>query len=281
MQDKVQQHVDVSRDTLDENVSVTKMFRDERYSRDVNKQFVSRLAQSWDRAAAGVVYLSLRNDGRYAIIDGCHRVDACRQAEGENACLPARVYIDLSVQDEAALWHRYNRYRRQPTSTDVFRSRLEAGDPGALAIKQAVESADLSVYLSRVQRNAGDVVAVVALQQAFDKLGQHGLTTILKILHEAFPDDVRGLQAPAISGLSRFWERYGATVDRSRLIDVLQRIGATRLLSRANVYRSINLGMPLDGAWARVLWGLYNQGLRSRKLPDWNSDPILPVKDGR
>ena len=74
---------DIHHDTLEEQIPISEMFIDPTYSRSIDWPFVNRLAKNWDRSKAGVVYLSLRETGKYAIIDGCHRVEACRVAEGD------------------------------------------------------------------------------------------------------------------------------------------------------------------------------------------------------
>lgn len=256
------------RDTLEECVPVNLMFADMAYSRPLNRMFVVRLARGWDRAKAGVVYLSLRPDGRYAIIDGCHRVEACRIAEGDDAVLPALVYIDLSPVQEAALWDAFNRDRRRPRQVDVFRARLVAGDDIATAIVRAVERAGLRFDLDGRQHGAS-IVAVTALENAYRRLGDHGLVAMLEVLSDAFGDDERGYQAPTIDGLSMVMSRYGDQIDRTRMIDTLRRVGATRLLTLAHEYRAVHLGMPVAGAWARVVVMQYNRGLRLHALPEW------------
>ncbi|MBX6770871.1 MAG: hypothetical protein IRY83_04045 [Chloroflexi bacterium] len=259
---------DPYRDTLDDDVPVSSMFADPSYSRPVDQQFVRRLARDWDPAKAGVVYLSLRTDGRYAIIDGCHRVAACRLALGDTAVLPARVFIDLTPAQEAELWDAFNRYRRRPRQIDTFRARLIAGDKVATSIAGAVARAGLKLELTGRQHGAS-IVAITALESAYRRLGDHGLTVVLGILREAFDDDERGYQAPAIDGLSMIISRYGNSINRDRLIDTLRRLGPTRLLRLAHEYRAVHLGMPVAGAWARVVVMQYNRGLRSSALPDW------------
>lgn len=257
------------RNTLDDQVPIRLMFADPLYSRSLDKTFVARIIKLWDRHKVGVIYLSLRPDGSYAIIDGRHRVTACRQVEGENAVLPARVFIDLSVTQEAALWDAFNRYRRRPQQVDIFRARLVANDETAIKIEQAVESAELHLDLSGRQHGGNSIVAVAALEHAYQRVGEHGLIIVLKLLREAFADDERGYQAPTIDGLSMIWARYGSIINRSRLIDVLRKVGATRLLTLAHEYRAIHLGMPVAGAWARVVVLQYNRGLRSHTLSEW------------
>ena len=259
---------DIHRDTLSDSVPINMMFADPLYSRPVDRSFVAKMAREWHRDAVGVIYLSLRSDGRFAILDGCHRVEACRLAEGNAATLPAKIFIDLTIAQEAALWDRFNRFRKRPRQVDVFRARLGAGDPEATAIMRCCEAAGLPVHLNGRQDGAS-IVAVTALESSYHRVGDHGLSVVLGILREAFGDDERGYQAPAIDGLSMLWARYGAVVNRTRLVDTLRLAGATRLLSLAHEYRAVHLGMPLAGAWARVVVLRYNRGLRSQSLPEW------------
>ncbi len=244
------------------------MFADPAYSRPINSAFVRFLVKCWNKDAAGVAYLSRHEDGTFAILDAHHRVRACLEVEGENATLSAKVWTGLSQTEEAKLWDNFNRFRNQPRSVYVFKNRVTAKDDTALRIAEAVERSGLQLDLQGRQQGPRSVVAVVALEHAFKRVGEHGLVVVLRILADAF-DDERGLQAPPIEGLSIFWVKYEGAIDRARLVDTLQRIGATRMLAFANEYRALNLGMPLAGAWARVLLLQYNRRLRSGALPAW------------
>lgn len=64
---------EIEASTLFDRVSVRDMFVDPSYGRRLDPNAVDKLLREWDERALGTLMLSLRPDGRYAIIDGQHR----------------------------------------------------------------------------------------------------------------------------------------------------------------------------------------------------------------
>src|SRR5678816_4009382 len=65
------------------------------YARPIRPSWVKKLVSDWDVRKMSPVILSLRPDGQYAIIDGCHRVEAARRVGMTH--LPAFVYLYLCL----------------------------------------------------------------------------------------------------------------------------------------------------------------------------------------
>src|SRR5258708_7808516 len=64
------------------------------YARPLREPRVKKLVAEFDPLGVGVLYLSMRDDGSYWIIDGQHRAEAARRVGLPG--LDAYVYIDLT-----------------------------------------------------------------------------------------------------------------------------------------------------------------------------------------
>jgi Family of unknown function (DUF6551) len=240
------------------------------YSRPVRRWQVDRLRRNWSLKKVGTVYLSLRADGRFAILDGGHRIAAAR-LEGEKA-VPARVYIDLTYEEEAGLYNDFATQNRQ-SALDRFRARVEAQERAALEIRDCLRLRGLQI---RTGHAYGYVNAVYALDHVYTDHGLVILDASIDLLHKLWGGDQRAYAAWAIEGTAAFWVRYGRIVDRDRLCHRLQTVGLEVM-----IHESANMRTVVQHSryhWGRAMVNIYNQGLRSRsRLEEWS----LYANDGR
>ena len=104
------------RGTYIDAVAIDELFVDHSYQRPLDTARARQLARGWDRRLAGVVEVSDRGASqapRYAIIDGQHRWAAAQLLEPA-PMMVATIHEGLAVADEAALFDRLNRERRDP-----------------------------------------------------------------------------------------------------------------------------------------------------------------------
>lgn len=257
-------------DTLQEEVRVADIFLDEEYGRPLSEKWVATLASEWNRQALGVVYLSLRDDGMYACLDGNHRVAACRQVEGEDATVPARVYIDLTPKQEAGLYLEYNKNRRAPTQGDVFRAELPTGYKPALEIAQVVESLGLIVGVDG-QKGEAKIPAISALRYVHRTHGVNGLRKTLLTIRNTMGTGEGTFQADIIKAVAGFYARYAREpqFDESRLYGVLSSTSASALKGQAYAIRTTSPNMNTWSAMGMAILERYNYGLKKNHLPPW------------
>ena len=255
-------------ETLRDDVRVGDIFLDDAYGRGCVPAHLARLIREWDRTRVGAVYLSLRPDGSLACLDGWHRVCAARTVEGEDTTLPARVYIDLTVQEEAGLFTSFNKDRKALKPGELFRSRLACGEPEAIAIDTIVRSAGLRVSLDG-SPGAGMIQAVSALDSVYTRHGGSALRMVLNILKDAMGTGDGAIQGSVMQGLAEFLLRYRDECDVDRLQMVLSNTSNPKLIGMANYIRSVSLGADMRTALGQGILQLYNTGLRRNQLPEW------------
>src|SRR5882762_8157797 len=110
-----QERADVLKDLRSEStitwVPVTSCFRDMTYQRVTNEARVRAMRDDFDPDVLGVVTLSEREDGQYAILDGGHRIDLYHLMEWGDQKILAQVYTSLTIEQEAHLYTVMNRDR--------------------------------------------------------------------------------------------------------------------------------------------------------------------------
>lgn len=261
----------VEEDTLRDDIPLNSIFLDVSYGRVPNSRHVQSIAADWDDEKVGVIYLSLRDDGRFACLDGWHRVEAARIAKVPS--IPARVYIDLTVAEEATLYTAFNRDRRKLQAIEIYRSRLAAGEPRARAIQTVLSSLGLSL---NTNPNDGHVQAVQAVEAIYAMGAETLLSDVLSILLQAWGRSYKSFNGRALYGTAHFLIRF-PDADRSRTISVLQGTTPRGMVTKALTYSEVYHHDSRATGWGRALHGAYNFKLRSGALSEWPQVAYSPA----
>ncbi|MFC0866273.1 DUF6551 family protein [Sphaerimonospora cavernae] len=125
--------------------------------------WTARLTKMWDPFALLPAIVSLREDGRYYLLDGQHSTEVAVEKEGPDFLRDCMVYEGLSDEQEAKLFLAANRDRKAVKPFDIFRVSITAGDPRNTRILAEVESRDLGISGSTSANKIGAVQALTAL----------------------------------------------------------------------------------------------------------------------
>ena len=110
------------------------------YGRPVRNSRVNEIIKDFDRNRVVQPTLSDRSDGgteRYAIINGNHTIEALKRLGYKQ--WDCRVIFNLTVPQEAGLFHRLNTQGRRPSSNEIFTAKLAEEDKEALAIQELLD----------------------------------------------------------------------------------------------------------------------------------------------
>lgn len=256
----------IERETIAEWVPISKLFVD-RYGRPVSDHAINKMMRGGFKPnSLGTIMLSLREDGRYAILDGNHRTQYARKWGVLR--MHARVFIDKTYEEEAALFADFNSTNR-PTALDRFRARLEAGDEIAHDIQRILARHSLTIGIDG--QGHGTVQSVGAIDKVYSELGPLGLDRVVEILHGAWGYERKAWVQPMVEGMRQFWARYGEECDIPRLIGQMKLLTPEQILAQAGLValRTASPGTLIG----MTLVDRYNRGLRSRRLPDWVEHP--------
>jgi hypothetical protein len=253
----------VEEQTVFDAVPIDKIFADA-YTRPVSAVKVKAMAENFDTDKIGAIMLSLRDDGRYAVIDGHHRLQAARIAGVET--VPARVYIDLTYEEEAELFVAFGTIK-QPSAADRFRARLESKEAGAINIRAILLKHGMDVNLDSQASIPNTTRAVAALDKIDRLYGGVVLDGTLALLRECFGDEDPAFHHLSLMGTATFWARYRLKIERDKLVVKLKKLGVNRLVRAAESLREVGEVPSPPIAFAKAILYEYNRS-RSHKV-EW------------
>lgn len=240
------------------------------YGRPASNVKIKKLVRDWDSEGIGMLMVSIRPDGRCAIIDGQHRWLAAK-IKGERF-VPARVYRDMQYEREAELYGLFATVNKQGPS-DRLRARIEAREPVALALKATIEKHGLTVGFGGSSKD-GRLTAIDAADKMAQVIGMDGLDRELGILTDIWGIDPAALSSTMLFGMAIFLRRYENIPEFSRahLISSLRNHTARKLMAQAREMKDILTTAVTGvsgGSIGFTLLAAYNKGLRN-KLPSWS-----------
>lgn len=221
------------------------------------------LVADFNLDAFGTISLSLR-DGVYWIIDGQHRIYACREIGWGDQKLQCWVFEGLTEAEEAELFLSLN-HQLNVTAMTKFNVSVTAKREAETEVHRVVEGLGLHVSSSS---NDGNIGAVGTLLKVYHRSGSTGLERTLRIIRDAYGS--AGFESSVIDGLGMVVQRYGSEVDDTRLVERLSSAigGVSGLVNKAEVLRR-QTGSRKSYAVAAAAVELYNRGRGGRKIPDW------------
>ena len=122
-------------------VAVADLVIDERYQRGITpagRRHIQAMAEGFDWKAFGAISCAAVAGGKFAVVDGQHRVHAAALAGLDR--VPA-VIVPMTPAEQAAAFFAVNSNRKRMDIPDTFRARLAAGDDHAVRADAAVTAA--------------------------------------------------------------------------------------------------------------------------------------------
>lgn len=272
-------------------ISVRDLHVDPDYQRHSNPERASFIARTLDPEVLGILIGSEREDGSIWLLDGQHRRDGVDMRYGSHAQVLVYVMRGLTIQEEASIFWKSNKFRLHPTANDSFRARLLSGEESSVAIKRITEKHGINLCLTPTELGPKDVFAMATLERLY----RNGtLDTVIYVIASAWPDENGAFKAKNMIGVDRFlteWRYYffkdldEEAVDMrvQRLIKTMSDRTPRDYEQRAMFFRSTINSRPAV-AYARAFHSYYNNKAPSRvALPQWGEfdspyQSVLEVK---
>lgn len=236
-------------------VDTAALFVDRSYQRALDEARVRRMARNYSLALVGILEVSARDDGTYAILDGQHRW-ALVMTDGINMShVPCRIHTGLTLPAEAELYHKLNTTRTALRPWDKWLARRAAGDQTVRQIEATLAAHDL---ITGPQQGSNIVRATRGLETIVELGGTPLLDSTLKTVRRCYPNDQAGLDAIILGGVANVLHYYADQGDGNRLVAALSGIMPRQLVARTSAVREIHKGQ-LDRLAAHVVVELYNQ----------------------
>lgn len=181
---------------------------DPRYQRPLRESRVKMITSGFDSRQLGILEVSARSDGWYAVFDGQHRLVALRKRGAKDAlCL---VHEGLSPEEEAYLFAHLQLDRRPLTPFERFKAQLFAGETAAIEIDQIVRDYDCRLVAGGSSPRA--ISAIVAVERIYARGGGALLREVLGFVIEIWDGDDGFLKGEFLLGASIFLSAFGPKV---------------------------------------------------------------------
>lgn len=252
--------------SLQRKLPISKLIVDAKVQRGLDWPRVNRMAADFDRDALGTLVVSDRGNDLYHIIDGQHRAEAVRIAEGEDASVDCRIFLDLTKEDEAKLFRLYNNTAKLQALTK-FLVRLEEQEPVATTINIILRKYGWKVSAGNSENT---FAAVTAIEKTWNR-DQLAVERTIATITRAWGHNTTAVHGAIVEGIGMVFARHGDVIDQKNLIERLSMFegGPASFLGAARGLKSLNRNVP--NALAEFTVELYNKNKRSRALPSWRS----------
>lgn len=227
-------------------------------------------AANFDPNKLGVPAVNLRG-GIYWIVDGQHRVEACKIyfAPNDPGSIDCSVYTDLMDAEMAELFIGLNT-RRTVNRFDNFLVACTAERSRESDIRRIVEANGLKI---KQAKEPDAVSAVSSLCKIYDRAGSTVLGQSLRVLRDGLSGDPLAFDGFLILGAAEVFNRFNGRTDERHFAKALTdtRRGGQTILNRARGQRE-RTGNDMAQCTAAAMVEIYNKALNPRdkhRLPSW------------
>lgn len=246
-------------------VAIALLRIDPRLQRPLDMAWVHQKAKEYAPAALGTVTISKRKNGDMVLLDGQHRHALVKFAKDAGRRLDAKIYEQLTIQQEAELFRRLNDSRRL-TPLVKFRIAVVEGKPTEVACDKILRENGL-------QAEPGHPNSYVAVRVLVDLYGRDPVACAATVgfLSTAWGKVNRdALDGRMVAGTGLFFARYGEEINTGQLAQKLQKNGTpAALIGEASVLAKMRK-VKVPHAVADKLTNIYNANRKEEnKLPAW------------
>lgn len=245
-----------------QDVPVDELKVDTSYQRFLSESHIKKLVNEFDPGLIGCLIVSKRKDGYY-VIDGQHRLFAIRKHNIKQ--VTCNVYHDLTPMQEARLFVSFNNNRKRLTPSEIFKSRLEAGDPDALEVKSIVEGCGLILGINR-RLSQNTIMALTTTEQIYRQLGRAGLRRMLTLIKLTWDGAPESLDSHMLYGMKIFLAKAGKLFTDDDFISKMKRFGASVILRDG--YSMGNYSNSVYTPYALAILKYYNQNRTKKRIPE-------------
>lgn len=226
--------------------------------RPLSMAHVMRIAKAFDPKRLGVIEVTRREDGRFNVNDGSHRVSGAKAAKWDGKFL-AHVHEAMSIKDQAELFLGLNT-QRVVSPVDKFRVEVTAEHPLPVLVERALRVRGWQVGGSGARRTT----AITALKSIAKRSPDH-LDRVINIIDKAWGGEPKSMPADVTKALGLIIADQG-WLDTDHMVEALRAVTPQMLQAKAAAAQE-TAGIGKAVALRSLIAREYNKGLRSsRKL---------------
>lgn len=245
-------------------LTVQDTFRDTNYARLLYEKRIEKFKQEFDWKLFGRPVVSRRSDGRYAVVDGNHRIAAAVALFGATVEIPVDILPTVSYREEARLYVHLNKDRWAHTIYQLFKGNKEAGDPETVAIAHMLDARAITP-LDKTDGYPTIGLSTHAIRQLYRVYRTGSLPETLDILIDAWGRHPDCLGMQPLAAVGQFLVDY-PKADPARLRKVLGAADVGLLsVQMRTASQTLMHGKEFGTVGSRILVGWYNRGVPTRK----------------
>lgn len=255
-------------------VDIEDLIVDATYQREAIAAHVAGITKNFDAEAFGTITAAERKEGTLHPVDGFQRYSvAC--AMGART-VPCQIIQSRGPEHEAELFGKLNK-RRGLSTYQLFKAEVRAGKPESVSVYEAVTESGLNVYGMPSNGRRHGIKGVKQCVNAFRRAGGGDagaahVTEVLRMLRLAWGTlhKETAYHSAVIGGLAYFLRRFGAKVDRKRMLDRMERMTPNKLMGHGDSIKMMS-GTTRDEGVGRAFFEVYNKGMKKYSL-EWEQD---------
>lgn len=236
-------------------VRIDRAIIDQRVQRTgLNTTKLNNIVANFDDRVVGVIIVSERNKDAFVVLDGWHRVEACKTVAGAPQELDAIIWTGLSIQEEALLFRLHNN-RTAVNAIDQFKALVIEGDETATKISNIVAEFGLPIGSS------GFSAVRTALRIVQRPNGFVTLKHAFAIADQAWTADSDSFDGRLIEAFAEMLDHY-VDFDAPGFVKRLAQVEVANLLRSAQSYHDTAHPGRFVTSMVTTLIPVYNKGRR-------------------
>lgn len=239
----------------------TSKLRSTEYQKSINNTQVSYIVSNFDVRLFDPIIVSKRRDGFYYVIDGQHRLQACKRMKKKE--IPCFIVDATSKEEEAKLFRLINckSAKRAANPCDDYNAALIAEDVETTAINTII-----SRWMFKVNSHKEDncICAVSTLRWIYKHFGEQLLNVEMEILRKAYNGISVSLQSNFLKGLAYFLDAN----KKNKYFDLSCFIQKLKQSDPQNILRELNgrTRISLDFLAVNLFTNIYNYHKKTNRI---------------
>ena len=245
-----------------ERLDVVLLKTDETYQRVLGAGHVRSIVRDFDPIALGVLEISDRGDDDFYVLDGQHRINACRIIGHRE--VDCRVHRGLDQKREAELFLKLN-FERAPAPVQRWAARVISHDARTEALLLIADERGFTIT-PKSASSPTNLTAITSIDSIFARHGGPAFGYTLEVVRDAWPDAAEGRDGTMLKGIALFLSKY-PMVRRTELVAKLAHIRPGEIHKQRDGYRDDYRCSAPEGV-ARVILRHFNWKRSSSRLPN-------------